>query len=108
MIRPRPLQIEITLRRVLTSQTAANGTGSALGDVKRGQHGGGTDTETGDESTDEHEGERAARGRSSLHDDTDASDKTGSDEREATSVAVSEPGGDETGEEAATLKGGDD
>lgn len=51
-----------------TSQTTANGAWSVLGNVKRGDHGTGTDTKTGNEAANVHDGEMPFGG--GLHDGT--------------------------------------
>ena len=87
---------------VKTGQTTTNGTGSILRDVKRDDHGGTTNTDTSDETTNVH-GLDVTRG-DSLDDAADNGDKPSHLQGDLTSPLVGEPGVDEATDEATGLE----
>lgn len=86
---------------VKTSKTTTNGTRSIFGDVKRDDHGGSTNTETSDETTDIH-GFDATRG-SGLDDTASDGNETGKLKSPLAAISVGKPGSSETAEETSGL-----
>lgn len=89
-----------------TGETATNGAGRILRDVKGSNDRGGTDTETSDEATDEHDGEDTRS--SGLEDATDDDDSSSHEKSNTATPLVSHPRSGKSTNEATALQGRDD
>jgi hypothetical protein len=86
---------------VETGKTATDGTRRVFGNVKGNDHGGHTDTNTSDETSNVHDFNVAQS--SGLEDTADDGDQTSDLQSDLASVLVSHPGGDEATDETPSL-----
>lgn len=91
---------------VQTGEETTNGTGRILRDVEGVDRRGGTDTETGEEATDEDGGKVGGRG--GLEDDSEDDGQTGGEEGGLAAPFIGDGGGGQGTGEAAGLEGRDD